>query len=186
MGLLDTLGEITAELDRAGIAHMVAGSVASTYYSEPRTTQDIDIVIDPDQGSLRVFVAALDPARYYVGDAEAAFACRGLFNVIDTTSGWKVDMIVCRDRPFSRNELERRRQVAIEGLRVSLASPEDTILAKLEWGELSGSARQHRDVQAIVEAMGDDLDVEYLRRWAVELGVGDALAEVLDRPPRPG
>lgn len=129
---------------------MVAGSAASTYYSEPRTTQDIDIVIDPDRRSLQAFVGALDPARYYVGDSEAALARRGQFNVIDTTSGWKVDLIVCRDRPFSRQKLARRRQVEIEGLRVSVASPEDTILAKLEWGELSGSSRQRRDVQAMV------------------------------------
>ncbi len=183
MSLLGTLEEITAELDQARIAHMVAGSVASTYYSEPRTTQDIDIVIDPDRRSLQAFVGALDPARYYVGDSEAALARRGQFNVIDTTSGWKVDLIVCRDRPFSRQKLARRRQVEIEGLRVSVASPEDTILAKLEWGELSGSSRQRRDVQAMVGALGDDLDFEYLRRWAVELGVGDALAEMLDRPP---
>ncbi|CAN5832474.1 hypothetical protein BH24ACT3_BH24ACT3_16480 [soil metagenome] len=182
MGLLDTLGEIVAALDRAGIPHMVAGSVASTYYSEPRTTQDIDIVIDPDQSSLRRFVAGLDHDRYYMGDAEGAFAQRSQFNVIDITSGWKIDLMLCRDRPFSRTELERRQRVDIEGLQVHVASPEDTILAKLEWGATSGSERQRRDVSAIVRSMREELDLGYLRRWAGELGVADALDELLHEP----
>ncbi len=182
MGLLDTLGDIVAGLERAGIPYMVAGSVASTHHSEPRTTQNIDIVLDPERSALDAFLDALDRNQYYVGDATSAFDERGQFNVIDINSGWKVDLIMRRDRPFSLTELGRRQRVEIEGLWVQVASPEDTILAKLEWAAMSGSERQSRDVQGIVDAMGAELDLSYLRHWAGELGVVDPLEELIGRP----
>jgi len=42
----ETLARIVERLRVAGIPHMLAGSFASTYYGTPRTTQDIDLVID--------------------------------------------------------------------------------------------------------------------------------------------
>ena len=46
------LAHIVAALDAAGIPHMVAGSFASTFHGDPRTTQDIDLVIDPTRDTL--------------------------------------------------------------------------------------------------------------------------------------
>ncbi len=41
------LSRVVALLDNAGIPHMLAGSMASTFHGEPRMTRDIDMVIDP-------------------------------------------------------------------------------------------------------------------------------------------
>ena len=38
---------VVGRLNDASIPHMIAGSFASTFHAEPRTTQDIDIVIAP-------------------------------------------------------------------------------------------------------------------------------------------
>lgn len=50
-------------------------------------------------------------------------------------------------------------------------------MRKLEWFRAGGevSEQQWRDVVAVLKAMGTRLDVEYLERWAVELGVSDLL-----------
>ncbi|HUQ64456.1 MAG TPA: hypothetical protein VM121_11940 [Acidimicrobiales bacterium] len=64
----------------------MTGSSASTFHGEPRTTADIDIVIDPDPSTLRSFIDALDPNRFYVGDAVSALARRDAFNVIDVAT----------------------------------------------------------------------------------------------------
>ena len=45
-GAGDFLARLIVRLDRAGIAHMVAGSFASTHHGTPRTTRDIDLVIE--------------------------------------------------------------------------------------------------------------------------------------------
>lgn len=98
MSLADLLAEIVAGLDRAGIPHMVAGSIASTHHGEPRTTQDIDLVIDPPETSLDAFVAGLDRDRFYVGKVFAALGRGEQFNVIEVTTGWKVDLMLRKDR----------------------------------------------------------------------------------------
>jgi hypothetical protein len=170
------LRQIVRELDRAGIEHMLAGSFASTFHGDPRTTHDIDLVIDCEREALDRFVRQLDPARYYVSAAAAdeAWRRRGQFNVVLLESGWKVDLIVRKQRPFSREEFARRQPAEIAGARVWVASAEDTIVSKLEWARAGESERQLRDVIGILEARAGELDLAYLERWVRELGL-DAL-----------
>jgi hypothetical protein len=175
--IFELLAEVVGRLDGSGIPHMLAGSVASTYHGEPRTTQDIDLVIDPDERSLAAFAGSFDPVRFYVGNAMDALRRREQFNVIDTLTGWKVDLIIRKDRPFSREEFARRRFVRIGGVDTWTASAEDTVLAKLEWLDQGGSDRQLRDVVGILAVQRGALDEAYLDLWAADLGVTDLLGE---------
>ena len=61
-----------------------------------------------------------------------------MVNMIDLASAWKVDLVVRKDRAFSRDELARRMKMSVLGVPVFVASPEDTIVAKLEWSRLAG------------------------------------------------
>jgi len=60
-------------------------------------------------------------------------------------------------------------------------SPEDTVLAKLEWFRLGGevSDRQWRDVLGVLKVQGERLDLVYLRRWAAALRIADLLEQAL-------
>lgn len=162
-------------LDEAGIDYMVAGSVASTLHGHPRTTQDIDIVIDPSSESLNDLLDGLDTERYYVSAARArsALVDHDQFNLIDNETGWKVDLIVRKDRDFSRTEFDRRARAEVVGVSVFVASAEDTVLSKLEWAALGDSERQVRDAAAVLSV--SDVDDDYLDHWAAELGLGDLL-----------
>lgn len=172
------LGAVVDALQRAGIDHMVSGSVASARYGEARSTQDIDIVIDPDEAQMAHLLALLSATDLYVGDGIAALAERSMFNVIDTATGWKADLIVRKDRPYSKMELDRRKPASIGGVDLYIVTPEDSILSKLEWSRTSESERQRRDVRSLLAVQGSSLDWVYLRRWARELGVDDLLAEL--------
>ena len=55
----DVLGRVVARLDASGIPYMVTGSVASSHHGRPRTTHDVDIVIDPAPEALAGLVAEL-------------------------------------------------------------------------------------------------------------------------------
>lgn len=176
------LTDIIRRLDDASIPHMLAGSMASTFHGEPRMTRDVDLVIDPTLASMREFVAGLDRSRYYVDDAEGAVRHRGMCNVIDTETGWKADLIVRKLRPFSETEFGRRQLVEISGIELFVASAEDTVLAKLEWRSASNSEQQLRDVVAVLAAQ--PVDLVYLRHWATELGVAEALCAALEAAGR--
>ena len=98
---------------------MVTGSDASALHGEPRATRDIDVAIDPAPGSIDMVVAAFPPGRLHVSDVVEAVRRRDMFNIIDADTGWKVDLIVCKDRPFSRMELQRRQPAVIAGVPTS-------------------------------------------------------------------
>ena len=105
---------------------MLVGSFASTAYSAPRATYDIDLVIDPTHESLDRFVEAFDPETVYIGPpVHEALDRRDQFNLIDTSSGWKVDLMILKDRPFDHTEFKRRRATTIADVRVWMATPED-------------------------------------------------------------
>jgi hypothetical protein len=177
------LRRLVDAFDEVGIPYMIAGSFASGLHGAPRPTLDVDIVVDPSGATLERFVASLDPQLYYadIDAARSAFRTRGMFNVIDMTTGWKVDVIIRKHRPFSVEELSRRRLAQIAGVAVYVASPEDTVIAKLEWSKAGGgSERQRRDVAEIVAAQGATLDRAYIERWVAELDLDDEWALVRD------
>jgi hypothetical protein len=178
----DPLEAIVAELDRAAIDYMLAGSFASSLHGSPRTTHDIDIVIAPTRDQLDRFVRELDPELYYVSEiaVEEAWRRRGMFNVVSLESGWKIDLILRKDRAFSRAEFDRRIRVDLAGLEVWMATAEDTIVAKLEWAKAGESERQLRDVEGILSRVGDRLDQAYVDRWVEGLGLSEQWRRVAE------
>ena len=100
----DVFRRVIGALDQAGIPYMLTGSFASAFHGMPRATQDIDLVIAPTADQLRSLVRLLPADEYYV-DAQAALAAarqRTQFNIIDLDTGWKIDLIIRRDRPRCR------------------------------------------------------------------------------------
>ena len=73
MTQFDLVGSMVSALDMAGIDHMVAGSFASTFRGEPRMTQDIDLVIDPDEDSLRRTITRAQRNALIVRDGGRVF-----------------------------------------------------------------------------------------------------------------
>jgi hypothetical protein len=160
---------------------MVVGSFASSFHGIPRSSHDLDLVIDPNQDSLKTFLAALPKTEYYA-DSETAIDAlkrRGQFNVIDIATGWKADLIIRKPRPFSLEELRRCAVGKLLGADVPIASPEDTILTKLEWSKAAGgSDLQLRDASGVVQVQAERLDLGYIERWAPALGVENEWARV--------
>lgn len=80
-----------------------------------------------------------------------------------------------KDRPFSREEFGRRRVAALTAtLAAAVASPEDSILSKLEWARKAGeSGVQLADAAGVARVAGAAPDVAYIERWAEEPGVLD-------------
>ncbi|HWL41652.1 MAG TPA: hypothetical protein VNQ73_01825 [Ilumatobacter sp.] len=173
---LALLRKVVEALDATAIPHMLTGSFASNEYGELRSTQDIDLVIDPTPTALDAFLDAFPVDDYYFDRpyAQAELTRRGMFNVIDVRLGWKVDLVIRKDRPFSVAEFARRRITDAFGFPLSIATAEDVVISKLEWARRGESQRQLSDAAAILRAR-DDLDLDYVERWATELGITEEL-----------
>jgi hypothetical protein len=175
---LEILELVTGRLDAAGFAYMVSGSVAMSFYAQPRMTRDVDIVVElHPQDAARL--SALFVADFYcdVEDVRQAIAHQGLFNLVHLERSLKVDMIVRKDLPYRTEEFARRRRVEVLGVPLWVVSPEDLVLSKLFWAKDSHSELQLRDVRNLLSSVAD-LDLGYVGRWAQSLGVADLLAEV--------
>jgi hypothetical protein len=179
-GLLRGVVEV---LHECRIPFMITGSIASAYYAVPRATQDADLVVDPGPDQLKLLVERLQRRGFYFSEsaAQEALLVRGQFNAIDASNGWKADLIIRKDRPFSLQEFSRRRSATVLGVEVSLATHEDLILAKLEWAAMGDSSLQERDVLQLLEAGWETLDMEYIAEWARELGVDAAWERAIER-----
>jgi Nucleotidyl transferase AbiEii toxin, Type IV TA system len=173
MSSRDVFRRIIAALDSAAIRHMLTGSFAGAFHGNPRATQDIDLVIEADEHQVRTFIQSLPTAEYYADEGAALEALRDetQFNIVDLASGWKIDLIMRKSRPFSVEEFGRRRTVDFEGTKLSVATAEDLIIAKLEWAKRGESNRQIEDVAMILELRAAELDDAYLRRWVERLGL---------------
>ena len=183
MTLPDFLTRVVAILDQARVPYMLTGSLASAFYAAPRSTQDLDFVIESEEQGINDLVDGLIDAGWYV-DRDAALEAwrsRAQFNAIDPDRGWKADFIVRRDRAFSAQEFERRGSATILGVDLYVASVEDVMLSKLEWSRMGDSELQRRDVIQLLERRRGELDLGYIERWVDVLGIRSEWDEVVRR-----
>jgi hypothetical protein len=179
---------VTQVLEKLSIPYLIGGSFASTIYGMIRTTQDVDIVAEMQLNHLQPFTTALQ-GDFYLDEEMIMISIqnKSSFNIIHRLTMFKVDIFIPQGSPFQQSELNRaEKQIIIKEPEVSayFASPEDTILAKLEWFRKGGevSERQWRDVLGILKVREGTLDLIYLRKWAAELYVDDLLEKALIEP----
>ena len=173
---LFALRDLCSRLEGAGIAYMLTGSLAMSYYARPRMTRDIDLVIALDVTDAQRLVAALG-ADYHADVDAIAAAIRDArpWNIVHLPSVLKIDLIPRKDTPYRRAEFERRRRVDLAGIPLWIVSVEDLILSKLEWSRDSRSEQQRRDIRLLLAAEHDRV---YLDAWAARLGLDGLLREV--------
>lgn len=173
MSLGGILRTVVTALESNGVPFMLTGSVAAAAHGAGRATMDVDLVIQATKAQLESVVDALEgPSTYLSRDAALeALATESMFNIVDTETGWKVDLILCKSRPFSQTEFARRQPLEFDGLSLWVASVEDIIISKLEWAKLGGSARQIEDVASLLRVAANDIDRAYLDRWIDGLGL---------------
>lgn len=175
------LAKVISLLDENNIDYMITGSLVSSIQGEPRTTHDIDLLINVTPDIIVKMEAAFPPPQYYFS-AEAikeAIRDKSIFNLIDTSEGDKVDFWILTTDHFDRSRFKRKYEENLFGMRLKVSTPEDTILAKLRWAKLSGgSEKQFNDALRVYEVQFHKLDLTYLKEWAHQLGVFELWSEL--------
>jgi len=184
-GLIEALEPVAKVFQAMEIKFYIGGSVASSFHGASRSTMDVDLVADFRAKDVDHFVSQLQ-SEYYVSkaainDAIARLSC---FNLIHLPSSFKVDVFVLKGRPFDISSMNRAVDGKIDLTSDSefpIASPEDTILSKLEWYRLGNeiSERQWEDVVRVMKVVGDQADHDYMMRHADDLNVADLLQKLL-------
>jgi hypothetical protein len=176
--LLETVVPVLTSL---GIDYMITGSIASSMQGEPRSTHDIDLVVAMPPQAIAPLVAAFSSPDYLLQEQAIRDALRhqSMFNLLSVADGEKVDFWILTQEPFDQSRFARRKPVPIGENVYAVSAPEDTILAKLRWAQLSGgSAKQFKDALRVFEVQGRALDFSYLDEWAKRLGVEDLWQQI--------
>jgi hypothetical protein len=149
------------------IPYMIVGGFATSFYNRYRFTADIDCVLQiyPHhiEKIVKHFPDWLPFVEAFKGNAE-----RGIvFNLTDYETGVKYDFMLYRDSDYNWIAFERRHKVTFDDIDCFIASPEDLIVSKLIWYNISKSGKQWEDIQFLLKL--ENLDKQYIELWTTKL-----------------
>jgi hypothetical protein len=174
-----TLGKFIAILNIYEIKFHLTGGVTNIAYSEPRMTQDIDIVVDNDalKMNLKLFFESLNNSEFLFDEGliHQAVEQKQVFQLLDSVETLKLDIY---PRELIAGELTRSERIELfEGMFVPIASLVDTAAAKLVWID-NGSHKSRQDLKQLIR-ISTEAQVDAIKQLAVELGLEKLLYEVL-------
>jgi hypothetical protein len=182
----ELLVDCLRRLNRSGVTYFLTGSMASNYWGIPRTTHDLDFVIQLPPSAVPAIVSEFS-GDFYLDEAvvRGAYQPPHQFNAIDTRSALKVDFWLSKPESFDKEILRRRVAARLFGEPAWIATAEDVILHKLVWNRITPSDRQLGDAAGIVAVQADALDKNYLQYWAQELSLTEVLEDLLSGKIKP-
>lgn len=168
-------------LNSENIPYMLVGSFVSSLYGEPRSTQDIDLVVQLQKSHIPKLISMFPPSRYYIEEEMILFALetKRMFNLIDTNEGDKIDFYILKDEEYEIEKFSRRIEKILFGHTLVLLSPEDTILSKLQWCVKSGmSQKQFKDALNVFRFQRENLDMYYIEERSKFLNIYELFLKI--------
>ena len=166
---------------KAGIEFMLTGAFATGCYGIPRSTKDVDLVVEVSEpGALEKIFEGMSAVVEFEDQAQFDTITWGIRHV-----GWTrekphyiVEFFELYDDAFVREQFRRRVELPVPVLEKTVWVPtaEDVVVQKLRWGR----RKDIDDVIDVILAQLERLDFAYMEGWCEKLGVGDRLAMVLE------
>lgn len=156
------------QLEKKNIEYMLSGSIAMTIYATPRFTRDIDIVINLKKEDVNSFISIFTDTFYINNNTVLEeIEKKGMFNVIDQNSGYKIDFIIKKETDFRNEEFRRKVYKPIFNFNAWIVSPEDLFISKIIWIQSSPSDMQMSDLRALINHKA--IDKKYISDWCTKL-----------------
>ncbi len=170
-------------LERQQIPYMVVGGFAAIFYGEPRFTIDVDIVVDMQIRHIPAFAAAFPIPQFYVSieGIRDSLERRYPFNVIQPSTGAKIDLVPLPRDPFTQAAFRRRQRLSYDdaGNTAAFITAEDIVIAKLIAFRETESDKHLRDARGVLVTQWGKLDLEAIRRGATAAQVGEIFEQTL-------
>lgn len=184
MNFHELITQIAKILKEHNILYAVTGGYAVSVWGRPRSTFDIDVIIElfpHDVKPLRNALQKISEIAYIdEGAMVEALERESEFNFIYPEANLKVDFFIAGKNPTTKQELARRLPLKVQKETVYFVSPEDLILSKLRWYKESGSTRQLEDVESVLRIQ-KKLDFKYLKKWAEIQETEDILKDLIKK-----
>ena len=178
----DCLTRVGNVLTECGLKYYITGGAAFIAYGDPRTTQDLDLVVDEAHISehLSTIMQRFKEAQFLLTEQTVRDAVRRKrqFQLIDSVTAMKVDIYPHDNVPGA---ITRYRMIEVfPGAEFPIASYPDLIVSKLV--RISkGSHRSRRDVRQLMRTVSPE-DKSQAFEFAQDLGLTQLFDEVLAEP----
>ena len=174
-----TLKKLADILNQQEIPFHLTGGVTSVAYSEPRMTQDIDIVVSNEKlsNNLEQVLTAFKASDFIFDERSIQIAVerRKMFQLLDGIESLKLDVY---PRELIAGELDRSQEIELfEGDFYPIASRTDTAIAKLLWVD-QGSHKSRRDLRHLFQN-ATEIEQEEIKQLSLEYEKLNLLNEVL-------
>jgi hypothetical protein len=175
-------------LEAASVDYLIGGAVAAWAWGEPRSTLDLDLVVNLPIEAVVPLSKELEnrdmlvPADIIL-DTLLEARTDVPINAIHMHSGFKANLNLLRPEDELRQlALQRRVQVDLGPPigQVFVHSPEDLIIYKTLYFSLSRQTKHLRDIAAVLAALGDQLDDGYVETWIARQGLLGIWKELLN------
>lgn len=159
------IATISRELEAVHIPFMLIGGQAVLLHGEPRLTADVDITLGVSPEALDDVLAAAQTAQLSILPEDPAAFARETFVLpaAQPETGIRVDLIFSTTS-YEAQAIDRAVLASVGGREVPFASVEDLLLHKL----FAGRPRDIEDAAGVVRRKGEEIDWEYVERWAAE------------------
>uniref|UniRef100_A0A7C6A8K0 Nucleotidyltransferase family protein n=1 Tax=candidate division WOR-3 bacterium TaxID=2052148 RepID=A0A7C6A8K0_UNCW3 len=163
---------VAENLQKSKIPYMITGALAVNYHGNPRMTHDIDLVAQITNLDIPK-IKELFNNEFFVSEESINAALRefSMFNIIHKDTGLKIDFWILKGDEYSQEAFARRKLYPYQEIKISLATPEDMIISKLEWFKLSDIDKHYFDALGIYRIQKGNLDLDYINKWCKEKSV---------------
>jgi len=179
------LCKIAKILENLKIPYAITGGFAVIAWGQPRSTADIDIIVELNPQNIKPLAKSLlsvDKDVYVSEDAmRDALEHKGEFNFIHSQTGLKVDFWVKGSKAdiYGKLKFQKARIKKIDEQKIYFVSPEDLILSKLTWAKESKSTRHIEDAKTVLDTQKSKLDLNYIKNWAKKQSTIEILEKIM-------
>ena len=146
---------------------MISGSIAMNIYTIPRMTMDIDIVVELSLKRIDEFTNMFPDSYFNKTTIRNEIKRKGIFNIIDHKTGFKIDFIIRKDTEYYRLAFNHRKRIKELEMELWVISLEDLIIAKIIWIQEYQSEKQILDIENLL--LNPDKDIIYIKEWCSNL-----------------
>lgn len=174
-GVEETAIAFARACDEAAVSYALIGGFAVIAWGQPRTTQDVDVLLILDPHQVRGFHEALAKQGLDASEADFfdALRERSHVTILDASSHFHVDARAVRDA-METDQVRSAAAIDFKGQTIRVARPEETVAFKLKFG----SEQDLQDARSILIRQEGRLDMQRLRALAKKLGVEPSLDEL--------
>ena len=164
--------------NESDIKYVLIGGIAVNYYGRPRSTLDVDIIIEKDENKIKILEQKLRSNNFLVSDNEIIDAVN---EATHCSIFWDKDILLRLDikiptRLLEEEALLNRKKITVFDKEVFIQIPEEIIIAKL----IYASDQDYDDAYSMILRLKDQLNYELLDRLSKREGVQEKLKKLLE------